>query len=260
MPSLERAAIDAAFTNALSVAFQVLWLGVDNDGVEVRFANALNNARQARAIALDAIGDKEDTMPVAVENSSLDAQLAALNKTLTGMAESQVALNVLLGRTVQAVYALEKTLAAIAVELKPPVPSDLEILIVKGSSMTAKTVKLTPKGNKPKAVMTPITLTAADTTISLVTVDDTGAPVPGILPAAVTTTLVVDNPALLVITPGADNLHWTFTIPAGASGTANVSATLAFVAGTPGPFTASIALTLPTPPAPTPVDLTIVIS
>lgn len=135
-------------------------------------------------------------------------------------------------------------------------PDDLQVL-VKGNAMK---YKMQPKGGvKPSAVMPPVTLTTNSPGLELVVVDANGAPIGTIDPTAVTTTLTADQPSLLAITPGADPEHYTATIPAGATGTVNVSATLAFNAGTPGPFTSSIALTLPTPPAPVPTDLQIVI-
>lgn len=117
-----------------------------------------------------------------------------------------------------------------------------------------------PKGKSPKAVMPPITLPAGDTspTITLNVVDAVGVVIPITDPSTVATTLTADDASKISLS--GSGLSFSGTIPAGATGSFSLNATLAFNDGSAGPFTASVTVTLPTPPPPTPVDLTITIS
>lgn len=150
------------------------------------------------------------------------------------------------------------SLRRLVVLLEGPSPADLEIKVSpinKGGNVMK--FQLKPKSSvKSKAVASPITLTG-NATIELVVVDDLGNPVTGVQPSTVTTTLTSDNPAF-VITASADNLHWGAMVAGGTTGLANVTATLSFNSGTPGPFTASIAITLAVPQVP--ADLTIIVT
>lgn len=118
---------------------------------------------------------------------------------------------------------------------------------------------LVPKGKSPRAVMPPVLLNSLSAGIQLVVVDASGTAIPGVDPTTVTTTVVTDD-AHYTVAAGADALHYAVTVPAGSTGQFTISATLAFNAGTPGPFTASVLIELPTPPPPVPVDLQIVIT
>lgn len=119
--------------------------------------------------------------------------------------------------------------------------------------------KLTPKTSAKKVVANPVTI-VGPVTIQLTVVDDKGAAVPGITADSVTTTLTSDNPAVTLTQ--VDSLNWTGSIPAGTTGTANLSATCTMNApGSPGPFTASVVCTLNIPAVPpVPADLTITIT
>lgn len=127
----------------------------------------------------------------------------------------------------------------------------------KENVMPKVSFKLQPKG-KLRAVANPVTITGP-VTIALTVVDDAGVPVPGITSDMVTTTIVSDNPAVTL--SKTDELNYTGSLPAGTTGTANLSATCAFKSGSPGPFTASIACTLQIPATPpVPADLTITVT
>jgi len=128
----------------------------------------------------------------------------------------------------------------------------------------AKKVKLTMKSGKGQ-VMPSINLSdlvAAGNGLQLQLVDASGAPFNITDPTLVTTTLTTDN-ASVVPAAGVDSLHYLLSVPSplsSSSTTLNVSATLAYVAGTPGPFTASLPILLNLPvPTPTPTDLQILI-
>lgn len=136
------------------------------------------------------------------------------------------------------------------------VPADVQISVKQRKTNMAKvSFQLAPKSDRKKAVANPVTVTGS-VNIALIVVDDTGAPVPGITAASVTTTITSDNPAFAITK--VDELNYTGSIPVGTTGVANLSATCALNAGSPGPFTASIQCTLNIPPAPpVPADVTI---
>lgn len=152
-----------------------------------------------------------------------------------------------------------KALLALLQVIVGQLPSDLQI-ITKGTTMAKQKVTsfLKPKG-KVGQVMPPVTITNATDSIALVVVDQNGNPINNIDMTTVTTKLVSDNPAFAIT--NVDELHYVASIPPGTTGTANLSATLTFNSGSPGPFTASVACTLNIPPTPlTPTDLQIIIS
>lgn len=128
--------------------------------------------------------------------------------------------------------------------------------------MTTKKITLTAKSKTgKKKAQPPIQLLATDANISIVTLDQNGQPMsPPTTADKVTTDVVVDNTALLNVAAGADSQHYTFTIPANATGTVNLTVTETFVDGSVGPFEDVVPLILPTPPAPVATTIQVVIS
>ncbi len=118
-------------------------------------------------------------------------------------------------------------------------------------------VKMAPKSSKkPAAVMPPVKWSTLTGGVGFQLVDASGAPIsPPPDPAAVTTTLVgtdasgVTPSALVTITPGQDSLSYKIGKAPGVTGSVTLDATLSYVAGTPGPFSASLTLELDTPGA-----------
>ncbi len=104
----------------------------------------------------------------------------------------------------------------------------------------------------------PVTITGpVDLTFQFV--DDHGAVVPGISAANVTSTFDSDNP--VVSFTQVDALNYKASIPAGTTGTANLTLTASVKSPAAGPFTASLAATLDIPPTPpVPVDVVIIIT
>jgi len=129
---------------------------------------------------------------------------------------------------------------------------------------TQHLVKAWPKGHKKAAATQQVTITDPSDTIQIQVVDASGTPIPGFDPSTVTSTFVSDTPAVFAITAGADSLHYSASIPAATpQGTVtNETATVTFVAGAPGPFSATVQTTinLPVPPPPTPAGINVVIT
>ncbi len=134
----------------------------------------------------------------------------------------------------------------------------------KGTAMAGKktvSLKMHAKGSSgagSRAVMPPVDWTSQLGTITFQLIDAAGNPVPAPNAADVTTTLVaVDdsgNPSPLVtVSPGADSLNYSAT-NTGVAGKFTFQAGLAFVSGSPGPFTAEQSVNIPSGP---PSDLVI---
>jgi hypothetical protein len=143
---------------------------------------------------------------------------------------------------------------------KKPVPSDLAINISpKEKEMPKIIAKLCPKGSKG-AVMPPVNLLPGEN-VTLQVIDQNGQPFPVTDPTTVATTVTSSDPTKLAVAVGADGLHYKLTIQPNQTGQVALNSTLAFnTAGSPGPFTASVQCTLPTPPAPVATDLNLIIS
>lgn len=158
-----------------------------------------------------------------------------------------------------------------------PEAADLDIVLgtaspkpVKGSEIMSNkkgtgspvSIKMTQRGASAKgAIMTPQTLTAVPSSITLQPVDVSGNPVKIAPTDSVNGTLASDS-ASFAVAAGADSLHYTATIPPNTpQGTvASLSATLnGTIQGAPANLTASIQLTLNIPPVPVAVDLDIII-
>lgn len=135
----------------------------------------------------------------------------------------------------------------------------LEVVIKpKEHNVSKQSVQMYPTKTK-RAVMPTVTITSGSDSIELVVVDQNGVKI-AVDPAEVTTTLVSDN-AAVSITKGVDELHYSASIPAGTQGMANLTASLTYKAGAPGPFSATVQCTLNIPPTPpTPTDLQIIIT
>jgi hypothetical protein len=134
----------------------------------------------------------------------------------------------------------------------------LTLLVTQGDS----TMRMKMAPSSKKAVMPSVNWSTLTAGIQFQLVDASGAPIGTIDPTTVATTLTaVDssgNPSTLVtITPGADSLHYQISKAAGITGSIVLMATLTYLSGSPGPFSASLPIVLDVPAA---ADLQLVIS
>lgn len=173
-------------------------------------------------------------------------------------------LTAMLGQFLSPVLSISRSLATIANSFVPA-PGDVSFTINQPKETTMKRQKINltcrlPKAGKKSAVVNPVTITGpCDITVQFL--DDTGAPIPGILASNVTSTLTSDNPA--VTFTETDALDYTGQIAAGTTtGTANVTLTANVTNPAAGPFTATCVVTLNIPPVspPVPVDVTFTVT
>lgn len=159
---------------------------------------------------------------------------------------------------------LDEILAVLKQLFAKVIGEDLILKFEQGETMAGKknvALKMYEKGAShavARAVMPPVDWTSQLGTMAFGLIDAAGNPVPAPNAADVTTTLVaVDaagNPSPLVtVSPGADSLNYSAT-NTGVAGKFTFQAGLAFVSGSPGPFSASQEISIPSGP---PGDLVI---
>jgi hypothetical protein len=165
---------------------------------------------------------------------------------------------------------LQKLLAAIEAFLNRllgrQVPSSIQVEVSKGNPPMAKkvtnvTAYLYPKGHAKRGVQQDVQLTAETNTLTIITLDQFGKPMnPPIAAAAVTTTLTGSDSTQMTFASGPDSLHWTDTVLPNATSRVVVNVTETFLDGSVGPFSATLGLLPPVPPAQVPTDIAVVIS